>query len=309
LGHNTEGGCTEIANFATLGHSALNTDKQWADCVMWIDSAFVYDPKASLRPVDCTTFEQVSEAEICTVSANNCPTENPTDYCKKADPSGKDTATACHPFRSKDVTTTSDGIVTTVRRHTIPWTSDARGTPANFVLEQHQGKVYFLFHDHSQCEDGFAFARDGNAFVGNLDFAGAKACGEHIVRNNDVYDDLFMGGTGAGGERVVNEQMKYCVSAVSTIGVGALGYVSDTKCKHTMQHDPTKVEQETFRVAYEAKIVGSVLTKKAKVPVDNVLITARLYDGNSHSTTETCTPPACYKTTTDSNGQFNLPFD
>lgn len=67
--------------------------------------------------------------------------------------------------------------------------SEPTGAPTELELEQRRGRVLFSWIDHSHCESGFTFYRDGVSLTASYAVSSEQACG---ARHEpvDVYDDL-----------------------------------------------------------------------------------------------------------------------
>ena len=137
----------------------------------------------------------------------------------------------------------------------------ANGKASNFVIQQVHGKLYFAWEDNSLCETAFTLARDGESFVSDVahDPGADHVCG-HPVAPEEVFDDLALGiPASVDGPRAVGTVNEYCVSAVATVSAGSASgaYSSTAECvSHTVQ--------------FEAVILGSAVTKEARLPSSGV---------------------------------------
>jgi hypothetical protein len=83
------------------------------------------------------------------------------------------------------------------------------GTPTDFEILQQGGDVMFSFRDNSRCKDGYAFARDGSAFIPNYFYLSPKPCIETPVSpRKKAADDL------RDSQLTVYKNYTYCVRAV-----------------------------------------------------------------------------------------------
>ncbi len=83
------------------------------------------------------------------------------------------------------------------------------GTPTDFEILQEGGDVMFSFKDNSRCEEGYAFARDGSAFMPNYFYLSPRPCIETpISPRKKAADDL------RDSELTVYKNYIYCVRAV-----------------------------------------------------------------------------------------------
>jgi hypothetical protein len=83
------------------------------------------------------------------------------------------------------------------------------GTPNNLIITQEGGDVMFSFSDDSRCEDGYAFTRDGLAFMPNYFYLAAEPCiATPISPRKKASDDL------SDSKLAVYKYYTYCVRAV-----------------------------------------------------------------------------------------------
>jgi hypothetical protein len=159
--------------------------------------------------------------------------------------------------------------------------TDEFGTPEGFQAYQELGKVKFKFADYSQCEEAFSFTRasysdtsptgfalDASAFVDDF-YSDNGNCGEKLAPETS-YDDLMVS-LSADDEvgRTPGTLHDYTVKAVSNIGVGATGYVSKM------------ISHARFRVGWEAVVAGQVISKDARLPINDVTVSYTV-DGASN---------------------------
>jgi hypothetical protein len=83
------------------------------------------------------------------------------------------------------------------------------GTPKDFEISQEEGDVMFSFIDDSRCEEGYAFTRNGLAFVPNYFYLAPQPCiATPISPRKKAADDL------RDSKLMVYETYTYCVRAV-----------------------------------------------------------------------------------------------
>ena len=148
-------------------------------------------------------------------------------------------------------------------RNNIPFNTDVTGSPHLQIFYQQLGKLHFVWSDFSLCEDSFSFTRDGLPFIEDFFGSAPLSCGETYSPTEALYDDLRISDVRGQESRPVGQMHDYCIRASSEVGVGEVGYTSNTECyEHT--------------IMFETRVQGTVVSKNGKIPIAGVQVEYRL---------------------------------
>jgi len=92
-------------------------------------------------------------------------------------------------------------------------TQETTGAPINFVVFQELGFLYFKWTDASSCDDGYAFSRDGVAFVDEYSYSYTSDDGCYKNFSTAIIYDSIVD-----SKLVTGTSYSYCVRAISALG-------------------------------------------------------------------------------------------